>query len=267
MADSLASTVARLERSESQNRRFVADVSHELRTPLTALVAEASIIEAGLADLPPDARRAGELLVADVRRLRAPRRRSHGAVPVRCPGGARGAAARRPRRDRPLDRREPAADGRASGAGRAGDRGGRRSPPRPDHRQPAGQRAVARAGRRRRGDGRARRRRRRPSRSPIAARAFRATRSRTCSTGSTRPMSRVTRAAPAWGSRSRRSTRRSSAAGLSPRTAPAAGSRSRCGCRLTNRYPRAMGRTWAESDVDDGSSAVPAPTKPARPTT
>ena len=71
MADSLASTVARLERSESQNRRFVADVSHELRTPLTALVAEASIIEAGLADLPPDARRAGELLVADVRRLRA----------------------------------------------------------------------------------------------------------------------------------------------------------------------------------------------------
>ena len=70
MADSLATTVARLERSESQNRRFVADVSHELRTPLTALVAEASIIEAGLADLPPDARRAGELLVADVRRLR-----------------------------------------------------------------------------------------------------------------------------------------------------------------------------------------------------
>ena len=70
MADSLAATVARLERSESQNRRFVADVSHELRTPLTALVAEASIIEAGLDGLAPDARRAGELLVADVRRLR-----------------------------------------------------------------------------------------------------------------------------------------------------------------------------------------------------
>jgi two-component system sensor histidine kinase MtrB len=70
MADSLAATVASLERSESQNRRFVADVSHELRTPLTALVAEASIIEAGLGELPPDARRAAELLVADVRRLR-----------------------------------------------------------------------------------------------------------------------------------------------------------------------------------------------------
>jgi two-component system sensor histidine kinase MtrB len=70
MADSLAATVARLERSQSQNRRFVADVSHELRTPITALVAEASIIEAGLHELPPDARRATELLVADVRRLR-----------------------------------------------------------------------------------------------------------------------------------------------------------------------------------------------------
>jgi signal transduction histidine kinase len=70
MADSLESTVGRLAASESQNRRFVADVAHELRTPLTALVAEASLIEAGLEDLPPDGRRAAELLVADVRRLR-----------------------------------------------------------------------------------------------------------------------------------------------------------------------------------------------------
>ena len=70
MADSLAATVARLERSERQNRRFVADVSHELRTPLTALVAEASIIEAAIDRLTPDGRRAAELLVADVRRLR-----------------------------------------------------------------------------------------------------------------------------------------------------------------------------------------------------
>jgi two-component system sensor histidine kinase MtrB len=71
MADSLQSTVARLEAAQQQNRRFVADVSHELRTPLTALVAEASIIEAGLDRLDPDARRAAELLVGDVRRLRA----------------------------------------------------------------------------------------------------------------------------------------------------------------------------------------------------
>jgi two-component system, OmpR family, sensor histidine kinase MtrB len=70
MADSLEATIGRLAASESQNRRFVADVAHELRTPLTALVAEASLIEAGLTDLAPDARRAAELLVADVRRLR-----------------------------------------------------------------------------------------------------------------------------------------------------------------------------------------------------
>jgi two-component system sensor histidine kinase MtrB len=70
MADSLEATVGRLQAAQQQNRRFVADVSHELRTPLTALVAEASIIEAGLDRLGPDARRAAELLVGDVRRLR-----------------------------------------------------------------------------------------------------------------------------------------------------------------------------------------------------
>lgn len=70
MAASLEDLVVRLEESQAQNRRFVADVSHELRTPLTALVAEASLIEGGLDGLRPDARRAAELLVADVRRLR-----------------------------------------------------------------------------------------------------------------------------------------------------------------------------------------------------
>jgi two-component system sensor histidine kinase MtrB len=71
MATSLEATVARLEAAQERNRQFVADVSHELRTPLTALVAEASLIEGGMGDLSPDARRAAELLVADVRRLRA----------------------------------------------------------------------------------------------------------------------------------------------------------------------------------------------------
>ena len=70
MADSLETTVGRLEAAQQQNRRFVADVAHELRTPLTALVAEASLIESGSTGMPPDARRAAELLVADVRRLR-----------------------------------------------------------------------------------------------------------------------------------------------------------------------------------------------------
>ena len=70
MADSLQATVTRLEAAEGQNRRFVADVTHELRTPLTALVAAASLLEGSLDGLPPDGRRAAQLLVSDVRRLR-----------------------------------------------------------------------------------------------------------------------------------------------------------------------------------------------------
>lgn len=61
---------AALEEALAENRRFVSDVAHELRTPLTALVAEASILREHLDDLPPEARRTGELLVDDVARLR-----------------------------------------------------------------------------------------------------------------------------------------------------------------------------------------------------
>lgn len=70
MADSLEATVGRLESAQGRNRQFVADVAHELRTPLAALTAEASLIEPALGGLPDGARRAAELLVADVRRLR-----------------------------------------------------------------------------------------------------------------------------------------------------------------------------------------------------
>jgi signal transduction histidine kinase len=70
MATALDETIGRLRESQAQNRRFVADVSHELRTPLSALVAEASIIREHLDALPSEARRAGELLAADVARLR-----------------------------------------------------------------------------------------------------------------------------------------------------------------------------------------------------
>ena len=71
MAAALAETIGRLETAEAQNRRFVADVAHELRTPLAALVAEASILRDHLGALPPESRRAGELLVADIGRLRS----------------------------------------------------------------------------------------------------------------------------------------------------------------------------------------------------
>jgi signal transduction histidine kinase len=70
MAAALDESIGQLRESQGQNRQFVADVSHELRTPLAALVAEASILRDHLAALPPEARRAGELLVGDVARLR-----------------------------------------------------------------------------------------------------------------------------------------------------------------------------------------------------
>lgn len=71
MTGVLADTIRRLEAAQHQNRRFVADVSHELRTPLAALVAEASIVEENLDKMPAKSRRAAELLVADVGRMRA----------------------------------------------------------------------------------------------------------------------------------------------------------------------------------------------------
>ncbi len=72
MAVALDDTVGRLRTAEVQNRRFVSDVAHELRTPLAALVAEASLVRDGLAagELGSGERRAAELLVADVGRLR-----------------------------------------------------------------------------------------------------------------------------------------------------------------------------------------------------
>ena len=70
MVDRLSETIRRLERAQHQNRRFVADVSHELRTPLTALVAEASIVGEHLDRLPVASRRAAEMVVNDVGRLR-----------------------------------------------------------------------------------------------------------------------------------------------------------------------------------------------------
>jgi two-component system sensor histidine kinase MtrB len=70
MAASLEMTIEDLEAAQAHNRRFVADVSHELRTPLAALVAEASVLRENLDEMPEGSRRAGELLVADVGRLR-----------------------------------------------------------------------------------------------------------------------------------------------------------------------------------------------------
>jgi two-component system sensor histidine kinase MtrB len=70
MAASLEGQIAALRDGRDRERRFVADVSHELRTPLTALVNEAAHLRGRLDSLPETDRRVGELLVADVARLR-----------------------------------------------------------------------------------------------------------------------------------------------------------------------------------------------------
>ncbi len=65
-----AGRIATLAAAEAWGRRFTTDVSHELRTPVAALVSEASVLEEHLDRMPPGARRAAELLVGDVARLR-----------------------------------------------------------------------------------------------------------------------------------------------------------------------------------------------------
>ena len=66
-----AGRIATLAEAEAWSRRFTSDVSHELRTPVAALVSEAEVLEEHLDGMPPEARRAAELLVGDVARLRA----------------------------------------------------------------------------------------------------------------------------------------------------------------------------------------------------
>jgi two-component system sensor histidine kinase MtrB len=74
MADSLQTKIGALEEAQVRERRFVSDVAHELRTPVAALVGEVSLIEARLrtlpgGTLPPDSRRALELISIDIGRL------------------------------------------------------------------------------------------------------------------------------------------------------------------------------------------------------
>jgi two-component system, OmpR family, sensor histidine kinase MtrB len=70
MAATLEAQIVALEEAEARERRFVADVSHELRTPLTGLSNEAHLLAAGLHTIEGPTRRAAELLIDDVGRLR-----------------------------------------------------------------------------------------------------------------------------------------------------------------------------------------------------
>jgi two-component system sensor histidine kinase MtrB len=70
MAQALEDKILALQQAHERERRFTSDVAHELRTPLTALVGEASLLKEHLDELPSDARRPAQMLIADVARLR-----------------------------------------------------------------------------------------------------------------------------------------------------------------------------------------------------
>lgn len=70
LADALAEKIDRLRAAYERERQLTADAAHELRTPLSGLVSAASVLVEDAEQLPEDARRATDLVVADARRLR-----------------------------------------------------------------------------------------------------------------------------------------------------------------------------------------------------
>jgi two-component system sensor histidine kinase MtrB len=71
LATSFNEMVEALEARMKRDARFASDVSHELRSPLTTVQASVDLLEASKASLPPDGRRALELLGSEVRRFSA----------------------------------------------------------------------------------------------------------------------------------------------------------------------------------------------------
>ncbi len=69
MARALEHKITDLSRLARRERQFTANVAHDLRTPLTGMTSAAALLEEELPSLTPTARRVGELLIADVRRL------------------------------------------------------------------------------------------------------------------------------------------------------------------------------------------------------
>ena len=69
LAASFNEMVDALEERIKRDARFASDVSHELRSPLTTVQATVELLEASRASLPPDGRRALDLLSAEIRRF------------------------------------------------------------------------------------------------------------------------------------------------------------------------------------------------------
>ena len=69
LAASFNEMVGALEERIKRDARFASDVSHELRSPLTTVQATVELLEASRASLPPDSRRALDLLSAEIHRF------------------------------------------------------------------------------------------------------------------------------------------------------------------------------------------------------
>jgi two-component system, OmpR family, sensor histidine kinase MtrB len=69
LAASFNEMVEALEERIKRDARFASDVSHELRSPLTTVQATVELLEASEAGLPPDGRRALELLSTEIKRF------------------------------------------------------------------------------------------------------------------------------------------------------------------------------------------------------
>ncbi|PVZ06885.1 HAMP domain-containing sensor histidine kinase [Actinomycetospora cinnamomea] len=69
LAERFNATADALEERVRRDARFAGDVSHELRTPLTTMINAAEVLRRRRDDLPDAARRAVDLLIADVQRF------------------------------------------------------------------------------------------------------------------------------------------------------------------------------------------------------
>jgi len=69
LAESVNSTLDRLERAVARQQAFVSDVSHELRTPLSTITLAADVIFGSKEQLGPEAKRSAELLQGQLERF------------------------------------------------------------------------------------------------------------------------------------------------------------------------------------------------------
>ncbi|MFD2422754.1 ATP-binding protein [Amycolatopsis pigmentata] len=69
MADSVQTSMTKMERMRADARRFAADVSHELRTPLTTLTAVVDVLAIVAEDMEADARESAQMAISETHRL------------------------------------------------------------------------------------------------------------------------------------------------------------------------------------------------------